>query len=108
MGNHGNHFNQINMDFLNQAKIEDNGDEKMSLVITIDAFEKYFKVDGSGSGKRVRLKEESVVSGKIEKATWLEKFHQHKHRDLIILCFVCIPIAVGILCFMVIFLINLI
>merc|ERR1711988_1380106 len=36
MGNHFNHFNQINMDFLNQAKIEDNGDKKMSLVITID------------------------------------------------------------------------
>merc|ERR1712066_615296 len=33
----GNHFNQINMNFLNQAKIEDNGDKKMSLVITIDS-----------------------------------------------------------------------
>jgi len=37
MGNHFNHFNQINMDFLNQAKIEDNGDKKLSLVITIDS-----------------------------------------------------------------------
>merc|ERR1712141_756814 len=37
MGNHFNRFNQVNRDFLNQTMIDDNGDEKMALVITIDA-----------------------------------------------------------------------
>merc|ERR1712187_459257 len=35
--NHFNQFNQINMDYLNQAKIEDNDEETMPLVISIDS-----------------------------------------------------------------------
>merc|ERR1712039_719928 len=55
MGNHFNHFNrfnQVNMDFLNQTKIDDNGDEKMALVITIDAATSSERSRSDGSERR--------------------------------------------------------
>merc|ERR1711988_86449 len=55
MGNHFNlfnRFNQVNMDFLNQTKIDDNGDEKMALVITIDAATSSERSRSDGSERR--------------------------------------------------------
>merc|ERR1712227_278608 len=116
MGNLIN-INKVKMDFLNQFKIENSEDGKMSLVITIDSSNRRISrisqagdlsTNGSETLKLLpRSNSDTLESPPMvnrsskPKAAWLEKFHQHKHRDLCILCFVCIPIAVGLLCFMV-------